>query len=213
MTAPAPLPASLPAPAPDETRVPVPKQVGPLVTAGLICATLGGLAAFSPWMPQEWFDEPTPVGILIIGWLFFLLGLAFFAGIFLVARGRWFSVSPRGLAYDDPKMPKEEWRFGWDELAFVEVHVGEVRQVRRGLAGMLLRPPRRVRLVLMPMSVADLERYPALRASHGAAGPSTAMAALGDVPRLVPKLDAALRRWGGPKYRGVLDEGQVTGHL
>ncbi|NLT25450.1 MAG: hypothetical protein GXX90_02135 [Microbacteriaceae bacterium] len=205
--------AAVPPPAPDEIRVPLPKQRGAMLVAAAVCLPLGGLAAFSPWMPQEWFEEPTPIGILVLGWFFFLLGVAFLVAAFALARARWFAVSPRGLAYVDPRMPKEEWAFAWPELAFVEVRTAQVRAVRRGLSGMLMRPPHRVRLVLMPMTVADLERCPALRISHGTAGPGTAMAALGDVPRIVPELDAALRRYGGPKYRGVHDEGQVVGRL
>ena len=205
--------AAVPRAAPDEIRVPLPKERGTFLGAAAICLPLGGLAAFSPWLPQEWFEEPTPVGMLIIGWIFFLLGVAFVIAMFTVSRDRWFSMSPRGLAYVDPKMPKEEWAFAWHELAFVEVHVGRVLVQRRGAAALMMSPPRRVRLVLMPLSAADLDRSRGLRISHGAAGPGTGMAALGDVPKLVPKLDAALRRHGGPKYRGVLDQGEVVGRL
>lgn len=194
-----------------ETRVRIPAQAGRIGIGAALCLALGIPAVLSPWLPDDIVPE-APMPVLVSGWIFSALGVLLAVGLFAAMRPRWFSMSAQGLAYVDPRMPREEWRFAWPELVSVAVHVGQVRVRRRGLAA-VARPPQRVRLVLMPMSAAAVEPYPALRVMYGAEEAGTTAVVLGDVPRLVPELDAALRQWAGSRYRGIVDDGDVTSRL
>lgn len=196
----------MPEPQPGADHVLIPNQTGRIVLAGAICTALGGLTVLASLVPGI-SDEAPPVGIIILGVIVLLLGLALLAAPLWIRRKRWLEADAHQLRYVDPKFPDEQWRLNWQDLDAVEIHVG--RLPSSSLLSQI-KPTQRVRLVLFTAGRGRAIEFRSLRASEGIAGPGTFAMLFGDMPKLVQPLDAFLRRNAGPRYRRLLDEGLVN---
>lgn len=190
-------------------HVMVPAHTGTVIAGAIACIVLGGLVVLSNFLPGL-ADAPPPVGIMVLGSIVLLLGIALLVALPLIRRKRWIEVDPQQLRYVDPRHPGEQWQLNWNDLDAVEIHVG-----RLPATSMMsrIRPRQRVRLVLYTAGRGRAIEFRALRPSENVAGPGTFAAMFGDSGKMVPELDALLRQYSDGRYRRLLDEGLVHSAL
>ncbi|MFC4128449.1 hypothetical protein [Nocardia rhizosphaerae] len=144
---------------------------------------------------------------LVVSVLLLTLALGSAALWRVLTRPRALVVDGTGVRWLDPR--GGPWAVHWSELAAISVSRTVNRSPRRVV------PSAMVRLDLFPADPGFRQRHPELerlwefhRVRRGYRIP------LGEIPdswRVVERLDEGLRRYGGPRYRGVCDEGFTVG--
>lgn len=206
---------STPQALPGEIWVKIPNKMGTIFGGGAILLVIGGLGLWGVYFDQNaTLEGAETVFIPLISWGCFLAGLAVFLFSFNILRARWIAVLPIGVRYIDPKMPGEQWQLEWREIDSLDLQVAHVRRSNSSSSALMGRPGSvRVRLVIRAIGWDVYERFRSLRAGRNIDGPDSTSLVFGDQPKLIQPLDAALRQYGGYRYRGVIDEGQTSSPL
>ncbi len=167
----------------------------------------GLLAVMSGLTGQVSGGRGVAIAAVVLGGL--LLSIALIALLLwkVITRPRSLVIDQTGVRWGDPR--GGPWAVAWPELAAISVSRTVNRSPRKLVASAM------VRLDLFPADPEFRLRHPEMerlwelhRVRRGYRLP------FGDVPDsqdLVPQLDEALRRFAGPRYRGVCDEGFTVG--
>lgn len=193
-----------------QTGMPVVVDLNParakaaLVFGTLLLLVLGGAALYGAIVGDV--SPPTTgtrVAAGVIGGLFFLFGLMMAATLRTTTRDRSLVVEPAGIRYVDPR--GRHWAAGWNELAAVElVTMQKASRVRTSTAS---------RLILIPSDPGFGARHPSMStfAGHWGAPPEGFGMPLGTIGGVPAQLDEGLRRYAGPRYRGLDNRGLQWG--
>ncbi|MFI9406924.1 hypothetical protein [Nocardia sp. NPDC052316] len=173
----------------------------------VVSTALGSVGVWSGLTGQVAGGDGVAAAAVVIGGVLLLIALA---GVLLwkvITRPRSLVIEPAGVRWIDPH--GGSWEVAWPELAAVAVSRTVNRNPRK------LVPSAMVRLDLFPADQGFRQRHPEMeplwefhRVRDGYRLP------FGDIPdshALVPRLDEGLRRFAGPRYRGVCDEGFTVG--
>lgn len=168
---------------------------------GLVCMLFfGGSAVIAPSIGQV--DDHGPgvrLMLYVIGTPLLAPGLLILFSLPAMLRSRRLVIDEQGVRYEDSS--NQAFTMTWPEVSEVRVS-RTIKKSQNSRFSTTL-----VRLLLTPATPEVLDRHPALRRLSRHRGDGAVRLPLGPTASNVKRLNDALSRFAGPRYLGVVDEG------